>query len=92
MFRRVSISELPFELCTLDSLRKLFFAVGSDAMHMTLRRVEGGFVMRAHVGHRPNGAFSLKTEKSGNQRVFKSVEPAFRVCRQLGLSRVQVEL
>jgi hypothetical protein len=92
MFERSRISDLPYELVTLDSLRRIFFAVGAKSMHVTLCKADGGFVVRAHLGYQPKGGFSVKAEKSGQQRVFKSLEPALRVCRQLGLDRVQVEL
>lgn len=91
-FHRSVISELPFELVPLDALRMFVESVGGEGMKMTVCRSQEGYVLRSHVGYQPRKAFGLKAEKSGQQRVFKSMDSALRVCKQLGFSVVQVEL
>lgn len=91
-FKRSVISEIPLDLVTFDSLRNLVESVGGDGMKMTVCRMQEGYVLRSHFGYQPRKAFGLKAEKSGQQRVFKSMDSALRVCRQLGFSYVQVEL
>lgn len=89
---RSIISELPFDLATLGVLRQLVLSVGGDGMKMTVCQAKGGYVLRTHVGYQPRKAFGLKAEKSGDQRVFKSMDSALRVCKQLGFDLVQVQL
>jgi hypothetical protein len=91
-FKRAVISEIPVDLVTVDSLRNLFESVGGDGMKMTVCRMQEGYVLRSHYGYQPRKAFGIKAEKSGHQRVFKSMDSALRVCRQLGFTYVQVEL
>lgn len=91
-FVRAIISGLPFELATFDVLRQLVLSVGGDGMKMTVCQSEGGYVLRTHVGYQPRKAFGLKAEKSGEQRVFKSMDSALRVCKKLGFDLVQVQL
>jgi hypothetical protein len=91
-FVRSTIVELPFDLATFDSLRRLCESVGGDGMKMTVCRSEGGFVLRTHVGYQPKKAFGLMAEKSREQRVFKSMDSALRVCNKLGFDLVQVQL
>lgn len=75
-----------------DALRMLCESVGGDGMKMTVCRSNEGYVLRSHVGYAARKSFGLKAEKSGQQRVFKSMDSALRVCKQLGFSVVQVEL
>ena len=91
-FKRTQVSEIPFELIEESALRMLVESVGGDGMKMTVCRSQDGFVLRSHVGYQPRKAFGLKAEKSGQQRVFKSMDSALRVCKRLGYSYVQVEL
>ena len=86
------IRDIPFELVTLDALRMLVESVGGEGMKMTVCRFDDGYVLRSHLGYQARKSFGVKAEKSGQQRVFKSMESALRVCRQLGFSVVQVEL
>lgn len=86
------IRDIPFELVTLDALRMLVESVGGEGMKMTVCRADDGYVLRSHLGYQARKSFGVKAEKSGQQRVFKSMESALRVCRQLGFSVVQVEL
>lgn len=93
VFRPLVKTESELRFLTLDALRKVIFGLGVGAMRMTLAKVDGGFVLRTYpVRHVGGHSFCLKTEKTGQQRVFKSVEPAFRLCRELGFQSVEVQL
>lgn len=91
-FIRSVVGEIPFDLVTVDVLRQLVQSVGGDGMKMTVCRAQDGYVLRSHVGYQARKAFGVKAEKSGEQRVFKSMDSALRVCKQLGFQTVQVEL
>lgn len=91
-FIRSQISELPFELVTVDVLRQLVESVGGDGMKMTVCRVSDGFVLRSHVGYQARKSLGVMAEKSRQQRVFKTMDSALRVCKTLGFHVVQVEL
>lgn len=91
-FVRTTISEIPFELVTFDVLRQLVESVGGDGMKMTVCRSPDGYLLRSHVGYQSRKSFGLMAEKSREQRVFKSMDSALRVCKKLGFSLVQVEL
>lgn len=91
-FHRAVIGEIEYELVTLDTFRMLFESVGGGVMKMTVVKREDGYVLHGHMGYQARKSFGLKAEKSGQQRVFKSMDSALRVCRKLGLSVVQVEL
>ena len=89
---RSQISEIAFELVTLDVLRHLNESVGGEGMKMTVCRSDSGYVLRSHVGYQARKSFGLMAEKSREQRVFKSMDSALRVCKKLGFQVVQVEL
>ena len=91
-FVRTVISGIAFELVTLDVLRQLVESIGGDGMKMTVCRAQDGYVLRSHVGYQSRKSFGLMAEKSREQRVFKSMDSALRVCKKLGFSLVQVEL
>ena len=61
-------------------------------MHVVLTPISGGYVFRSAVGFSPSKTFELKAEKSGKRRVFKTVDSALRVCKQVGFTTVQVQL
>lgn len=91
-FIRTTISGIPFELVTVDVLRQLVESVGGDGMKMTVCRAQDGYVLRSHVGYQARKAFGVMAEKSREQRVFKTMDSALRVCKKLGFTSVQVEL
>ena len=92
MFKRAVIADLPSRSVMLQALRLYAASQGVDRLHVTLIVAEGGYKLRAHIGYQPRETFELVAEKSGQVRLFKSVESAFNVCRDLGFSVVAVEI
>lgn len=92
MFKRIAIGPVPSEGLLLQALYILVQSIGTEAMHVTVVKKPEGYCLRAHVGYQPKKTFFLETEKTQQQRIFKSVESAFKVCRKLGFDRVSVEL
>lgn len=87
------VEKLPIEWVTFDALRNSLEIVGVDAMEITVCPVDsGGFAVLTYPARNAWKRSAIKAEKSGQLRVFKTVDSALRVCRQLGFSHVRVQL
>lgn len=91
-FPYLRTGSLPSEGIYLDQLRRLISIVGVQGMQIALCKTDDGFFLNVFPGQRSEKSFYLKAEKSKDRRIFKNPQSAFRVCKQLGYSRVIVEL
>lgn len=89
---RKAVYDLPVQLVTVNRFRDLLETFGRDSNMVILRPVEGGYIFRSEPVYQPRRAFEIKSERSGQRRVFKSVESALNVARSFGFSSVQIEL
>jgi len=83
---------LPEKLVTVDQLRGFFDAFDREIFMVTLVSVEGGYQFRVHPTYNPKNAHVVKAEKSGQLRIFKSVQAALNLAKSFGFSEVAVEL
>jgi hypothetical protein len=86
------VRRLPVNPTTVEQLRKFLLTFGMEAMMVTLVRVEGGYQFLCHARYQPKLTHCVQGEKSGQLRVFKSVQAALNLAKSFGFDQVAVEL
>jgi hypothetical protein len=97
-FQRSVVSLLPSSGIFQWQLARLISTCGSSKdilgrglLKVCLVQVDGGFSIYATHGYQATASYFLMAEHSGQRRVFKTLDAAFRTCKKMGLFLLTIE-